>query len=198
MVDLTKDSLEEETLTDILFCPLHKLYRINIDEFSERQQNQLLKFIEEPSKTVHIVLLATSEATLLPTVKNRASVAYFAPYTVDELKQITGIKNDFVYNFCTAPGMLVGISETSIPAMQTFCENIVKFASTASYANLLKNTMAINCKEDYTKFDFSLFMAMFEYIAFNNYIKNNNIIAFNIYNCINKYKKYLHSVSINH
>ena len=46
------ESVSTEDLTDFNYRPVNTLYVIDLTKFSEKQQNQFLKFIEEPSKSV--------------------------------------------------------------------------------------------------------------------------------------------------
>ena len=50
------------------------MYFINLDLFSDKQQNSFLKFIEEPVANVYVVLGCESETTVLPTILSRSAV----------------------------------------------------------------------------------------------------------------------------
>ena len=57
---IISSKVEPEELIAYSQDPVSKLYIIDLAEFTEKQQNQFLKFIEEPSPTVFIILVAES------------------------------------------------------------------------------------------------------------------------------------------
>jgi DNA polymerase-3 subunit delta' len=56
------------------------------DKLNEASSNALLKTLEEPPPTTHIVLLTARPAVLLPTIRSRCQALRFAPLTADEIK----------------------------------------------------------------------------------------------------------------
>ena len=71
------------------------IYYIDLSNFLEKQQNKLLKFIEEPAMNTFICIGTISEACALPTVLNRCLKYIFEPYSVEELRQIKFINKDY-------------------------------------------------------------------------------------------------------
>src|SRR5215203_3459009 len=49
------------------------------DKMNDTASNALLKTLEEPPATSHIVLIASREDTLLPTIRSRCQIIRFAP-----------------------------------------------------------------------------------------------------------------------
>ena len=74
------ENVTAEDLENYLFSTLDTMYLINLNKFSEKQQNQFLKFIEEPTKSVFITLIANSEVGVLNTVLKYFSFCT-APHT---------------------------------------------------------------------------------------------------------------------
>ena len=78
----------------ILYCEitlyeLHQsIYLIDLNDFTEKQQNQFLKLIEEPSVNVYIALIAESEIGILDTILNRCIKYRLEPYTKAQLQEI--------------------------------------------------------------------------------------------------------------
>ena len=79
-------NVSADTLLDYTHKAINTLYLIDLNEFEEKRQNQFLKFIEEPSKTVYVVLISNSDVGILNTIKNRCLRLYFEKYTKEELK----------------------------------------------------------------------------------------------------------------
>ena len=85
LVDID-DKVTADQLIEYSQKPYKTIYRINLNNFNEKMQNQFLKFIEEPADSVYVMLLADSEIGILPTILNRCIKLPFAEYTKEELK----------------------------------------------------------------------------------------------------------------
>ena len=57
------------------------------DQFNDSSANALLKVLEEPPRTSHIILITSRPAVLLPTIRSRCQVVRFSPLTTDEIEQ---------------------------------------------------------------------------------------------------------------
>jgi DNA polymerase-3 subunit delta' len=56
------------------------------DKLNENSANALLKILEEPPPTSHIILLTSRPAWLLPTIRSRCQVIRFSPLTAAEIE----------------------------------------------------------------------------------------------------------------
>lgn len=196
LVELT-NSLSDEELIEYQYGVSPTLYIINISTFSEKQQNQLLKLIEEPSKYMYIILLAESENSIIQTILNRCIKFYFEEYTIDELKQIKLFDNESIYYICKTPGQLLDIDDTNIDKLFNLCTTISKKLQVASFANTLSISTKLNYKEDYDKFNINLFFNALLYISKQEYIKTNSDINFMLYTITKKYKQKLSLPAVN-
>ena len=70
-----------DQLIEYLQSPIQAIYNLNLTETAERQQHKYLKFIEEPSTNMRVILRAESEVGILPTILNRCQCWEFARYT---------------------------------------------------------------------------------------------------------------------
>lgn len=57
------------------------------DQLNEASSNALLKTLEEPPQTTHLILLTARPAALLPTIRSRCQTIRFAPLTVAEIEK---------------------------------------------------------------------------------------------------------------
>jgi len=57
------------------------------DKFNDQSANALLKTLEEPPPTSHIILITSRPAMLLPTVRSRCQAIRFSPLTTAEIEQ---------------------------------------------------------------------------------------------------------------
>ena len=173
-----------EKLIEYYQCPINKMYLIDLKDIVEKDQNKFLKFIEEPSKTMNIILMAESTVGILPTILNRCVKYVFEPYTPEQLKQFDWAVNcseEIAYEICKTPGQLLELSADNLDQALGLCRAIVSSVDKASYANTLSIVTKINLKDDAKKIDFKLFFDLMTYAAFDDYKKNNNELSFKIY-----------------
>lgn len=173
-----------EKLIEYYQCPINKMYLIDLKDIVEKDQNKFLKFIEEPSKTMNIILMAESTVGILPTILNRCVKYVFEPYTPEQLKQFDWAVNcseEIAYEICKTPGQLLELSADNLDQALGLCRAIVSSVDKANYANTLSIVTKINLKDDAKKIDFKLFFDLMAYAAFDDYKKNNNELSFKIY-----------------
>lgn len=173
-----------EKLIEYYQCPINKMYLIDLKDIVEKDQNKFLKFIEEPSKTMNIILMAESTVGILPTILNRCVKYVFEPYTPEQLKQFDWAVNcseEIAYEICKTPGQLLELSADNLDQALGLCRAIVSSVDKANYANTLSIVTKINLKDDTKKIDFKLFFDLMTYVAFDDYKKNNNELSFKIY-----------------
>ena len=82
LVDMT-DNISLDYIEDIYTRSIQCIYLVDLSQISIREQNVLLKFIEEPVKDSHIILLCTSDEMVIPTVLNRCVIYEFERYSKD-------------------------------------------------------------------------------------------------------------------
>lgn len=178
LVKLSKDTSAEELINynqNFETC----LYLLDLVDITEKAQNKFLKFIEEPSSKVKIILEAESEVGVLPTILNRCQKLTLEPYSMDELLSFPWAPrlnetNRLIYEFCTTPGQLLELAETDCFAnLYNLCHHMVKVFPTMhdyEHARALSIcTKIANKKTSVRKFDLRLFLDMLAYVAFEDY-----------------------------
>ena len=173
-----------EKLIEYYQCPINKMYLIDLKDIVEKDQNKFLKFIEEPSMYMNIILMAESTVGILPTILNRCVKYVFEPYTPEQLKQFDWAVNcseEIAYEICKTPGQLLELSADNLDQALGLCKAIISSVDKANYANTLSIITKINLKDDAKKIDFKLFFDLMTYVAFDDYKKNNNELSFKIY-----------------
>ena len=185
------EDVSNTELEDYQYSTIDTLYVINLNNFTEKQQNQFLKFIEEPSKSVYIILTATSEAGVLPTILNRCVKYTFEPYTKEQIEPIIGTSvSDQAFTIFQTPGKLLNMTESSFKNTIDLAEKLVKNIDKASYTHTLVISTKINYKDLYNKIDFNLFFDAVEYLAFEDYKNTGTEQSFIIYKITNQFKQY--------
>lgn len=174
--DIT-ELLSSELIDEIYLKPTPTIYLINSDNITIREQNMILKFIEEPLKNAFIFLLSTSIRKLLPTIINRCQPYYFEAYSEKDLKSfLTDNIDQRVFKLCTTPGMILQAQQQSSSEMYNLAESIFQNIQKASYSNALTLVTKFSYKKDDKegKFDFDFFLKMLIHVAVK-YYENKNI-----------------------
>ena len=186
-----EESVKTEDIQDFTYSTINTIYFINLDNFTEKQQNAILKFIEEPTKTVYVILTTSAEATVLPTILNRCIRYNFDPYTLDELKTITSSTNinPTAVEIFKTPGKLMNLTENSFKAILDLADKLVKNIHLANYANTLSISTKINYKDLYNKVDFYLFFDVVEHLAFEDFKNNNSQQSLTVFKITNQFKQ---------
>lgn len=185
------ENVSASDLEDYLYSTLDTLYVIDLNKFTEKQHNTFLKFIEEPSKSVYVILTATSEAGVLPTILNRCIKHNFEPYTKEQIEQITNTSvNDLAFKIFQTPGKLLNLTDTGFSEIIDLAGKTVMNIGKAEYANALVIATKINYKDLYNKIDFDLFLDAVEYLALEDYKNTTNEQSFAVFKITNLFKQY--------
>lgn len=186
-----EESVSAQDLEDYTHKTIDTLYLINLNKFTEKEQNKVLKFIEEPSKSVYIILIANSEAGILNTILNRSIKYHLEPYTKEQIEQITNTSvNDLAFKIFQTPGKLLNLTEQSFSEVLNLAASIVQNINRASYPNALVISTKINYKDLYNKIDFDLFFDAIEYLALEDYKNNKNEQSLTVFKITNQFKQY--------
>ena len=193
LIEVSSKTTTEELIEYSQF-PVPRLYWLDLVGISEKAQNKFLKFIEEPSPTVRIIIGAEAEVGILPTVLNRCIKYHLDTYSKAALQTFSWApKNvdDLIYQFCDTPGALLNLGNPeTFASLYRACEFIIdKFSSMpeANYAMAMSIGTDISYKDkDVNKFDFNLFLQVLTYIAFERWKAYNSQFAFEAYFIITK------------
>lgn len=168
--DIT-DAISFEVLMEIEANVLSALYLINVDEITEKEQNVLLKFLEEPPENSNIVLLSSSTSSVLPTVLNRCIVFEFERYTEDELVEFcstNGIDTGLI-GLAYTPGMLLRYRGMDIGHIIDVCEKLLLSYNKISLTSLLMLSDKMNWGKDKDKWDSTVFLTILTRVCANLY-----------------------------
>ena len=183
--------------TDIIeyqLSPINRLYVIDLRLFTDKQQNKLLKFIEEPTETCFIVLLANSEFGVLDTILNRCIRLHFAQYTFAEMKQIAVFHSNYneqTYAVCNTPGQLAELDDTTIANTQKLCRSLIASLTDQHYGRTLSVYTKINYAEEYDLINFNVFFNMMISEALELYKTSNSERYLKVYSLTQSYLRNL-------
>lgn len=132
--DIT-EQLSLDTINDIYSSVVPTFYLINTDNISIREQNVILKFLEEPSELIYIILICCNKNSLIPTVANRCISWEFHKYTRDELKEFTN--DECVLDLCTTVGQVLDCQNFNLDDIRGYFKKIFDCINRASTPNIL-------------------------------------------------------------
>ena len=193
LLDITSN-ISDEYIDMIYRNPNPAVYLIDLTKITEKEQNVLLKFVEEPLNNSFIILLTESKNNVLNTILNRCMLFEMDNYTKDELREfITNKENeDLILSLIRTPGKIINNDLSGLNALCELVDKIVEKLSNANYANTLTIADKINYKDEYNKFDINILFDTLAYKLNKAYINTNNKNIFNMYLLtINERKKLL-------
>lgn len=198
LIDITSN-ISFEYINDIYSRPIPAIYFIDTSLITEKQQNVILKFLEEPLKNSYVVLLSENKTNLLDTIINRCFIFELEQYARKELEYfIKDDKNkDLILNVCRTPGQILSLNLSNIQDLYQLCDKIVNKLNQASYANTLTIADKINYKDDYNKFDINIFFETLIFTMFNSYLTYNNKNILPLYYLTVEYRKKLRDKRLN-
>lgn len=158
-LDIT-NSVSHETIENIMMVTTEPtIYTIEMNKITEREQNILLKFYEEPNIFTYIILIAETTNDILETILNRSYTLNMCKYTKDQLKKkINNEQEEIILNTCHTPGQIEIANHTDMLALYTLCTNMLEKIKTANFFNTLTISDKINFKDEYSKYDLKLFI----------------------------------------
>lgn len=183
--DIT-DWLSLDTVNNILIRTQPTFYLINVSDIAEKDQNVILKFIEEPAAHTYIILLAESKNQVLDTVYNRCQVLEFTPYSEEELLNFT--KDPNVVKICKTPGQVKLCGDINFEELVTLCDKVCTKISQSNVSNVLTIADKIAFKNEKNKFDLDVFLSALSY-KLKEYIVAGHNEYFSFYNILRDYNE---------
>lgn len=171
MLDIT-DNLNFDYIMTLYEKPEPYLYIIDGTKLTIKQQNIILKFIEEPLKNAFIVILAETSNQLLNTVYNRCQVLSFVPYTKSVLGQFTD--NQLILDIARTPGQINDLLNSDIEGMIDLSKKIINKIGVANVANTLTISDKLAYKDEKGKFEVNTFSRVLVH-TINECIRNDTM-----------------------
>ena len=178
--DIT-DNLSASKIDEINFSSSPNIYLIDGDNISIKDQNTILKFVEEPLKNAYICILTTNYSALLPTIQNRCTTWRMAKYSKETLESfINKPLSSLEYQILNTPGKLLAGLET-LDEGYNLALKIFERLSNASLPNSLTISDKLAFKSEKNKLDLDMFFKLLTVVARDLYINNRlSIKAYNL------------------
>lgn len=155
--DIT-DDLTLETIEEIMMRVEPHLYIIRANEISVKEQNVILKFLEEPLKNSYILMLCERTEGLLPTIVNRCQMWALQNYSRETLKSFLTVADERILDIVDTPGLIISLQSHDFNGMIELADKIVDKIAVASIPNTLTLSNKLAFKNEKDKFDVNLFM----------------------------------------
>lgn len=137
------------------------IYVIDSKDLTIKNENVILKFLEEPLKNALIIVLSESRYNIIPTILNRCQVWEMATYEQDYLRSfITDLSIDVttLLRVANTPGKVIEYQSYPINDMIELAYKIFNNIARANVSNVLTLSRHLAFKNEKDKFDFNLFL----------------------------------------
>lgn len=178
MVDIT-DKLELSTINELYQKVEPHLYIIDVNKIGVKEENLILKFLEEPLKNSYIVLIAMTENGILPTVVNRCQMWRMSPYSKEVLSTFMENVDPLVISIAETPGQVLKLKGGNFNEMVTLADKIINRIGIASAYNTLTLSDKLAFKGESNKIDVRLFtgMLMSRIVEFSKQCDGENLMS---------------------
>lgn len=187
------DILTLETIDMITTRVSPKIYLIEGSKLTPKNENVILKFLEEPLKNAFIVVTSESKQGIIPTVLNRCQVWELSTYSVELLRTFIDSQdedNDILLKLADTPGKIMEYQHYPIKDMLDLSRKIFNNMARANFANVLTLSRFVAFKNEKDKFDFNLFLDVLLEVSLDNCRLNfpNSIEIYKLTNALNNSK----------
>lgn len=154
------DNLTYEYLEEISFRVTPQLYMIDSSKLSVKNENAILKFLEEPLKNSLIVVLCENKHSLLDTIRNRCYCLTLEKYSKEQLTQFLPPWEDanLILELSHTPGDVKNFQNISVQDLLGLCHKIFDKIATATVPNTLTLANNLAFKNEKDKYEVSIFM----------------------------------------
>lgn len=166
--------INTEFINQIYLTTDPMLYIVDINKISEKEQNILLKLLEEPNGLTYLILYGESTYNILETIVNRSYIMNMDKYDKSQLESLITDDEykDVILRICSTPGQIEIANHTDNKSLLNLCKSMITRMSTAGLANALTITNKINFSDEYSKFDLDLFIRYLSYELLMNDVPN--------------------------
>lgn len=182
---LIDSSITYENIEEFTTRPIPYLYVFNADLLSVKQQNVILKFLEEPLNNCYIIIICRVKQQLLDTILNRCQLWTLAKYTEQTLHTMFPQANELQLTLSSTPGQLITVSNVQnqdLYYMKDLATKILNSISKATVSNVLSvpDRFYYNDAEE-GKYNFDIFLKLLLAESFKNVVESNIATCYTTY-----------------
>lgn len=184
LINIT-DQLSLDFILSLYQKPEPYLYLIEGNQITIKEQNMILKFIEEPLKNAYIIIIAESSNQLLPTVYNRCQVLRFVPYSKEILKSFSD--DELILKIADTPGEVKDLNNNKLSDILELTDKIVNKIGAANLPNVLTISDKLAYKDEKNKFPIQSFSKVLNYSLIEKIRKDSNPVYIQMYKLVNEW-----------
>jgi len=154
--------LDQNTLDEIIGQVTPKLYLIEADKLTIKDQSSILKFVEEPLKSAHIVITAEYPDSVLPTIYNRCYPIVLKKYSKDLLLTFVSdnIDKNLVLKVAATPGQILSYQQFDLDNIDKLAVKFIDKINIASYTNTLSISNKLAYKDEKDRYNPDVFIRL--------------------------------------
>ena len=145
--DITS-KLNSDNIIDLNLKLTKKIYCIEAKNISIKEQNAILKTLEEPIQNNYIIILIDNINLLLETIRNRCFILQFKPYPLTYLESLSECKDPRLFKLINTPGDLNKYKYLNTFELDKIIELSTKILTSIGRASI-PNTLTILNKLDF-------------------------------------------------
>lgn len=179
VVDLT-DNISLETINEISLRSNPYIYLIDGTKLTDKKENVILKFLEEPLKNSFIVIICEATQQLLSTIVNRCRRWDLNKYSKKDLSVFLNDPNDIkstilLDDVATTPGQIIEFQKQDLVSIIQLCNTIIDKIAGANCQNTLTITNKIAFNHEEEKYDLDCFVRCMLYSIRKRIVENNSL-----------------------
>ena len=195
--DIT-ETLDQEQIDEIYNRVEPYLYIIRANELSVKDENAILKFVEEPLKNSFIVLIAETENGLLQTIINRCQIWHLQNYKREYLTTFLNGSDDYILEIAETPGQIMSLKNIPLDGMIELADKILNKIAIASITNTLTLSSKIGFKNEKNAFDSILFVDILISRIRHQWQRSSDVRLVDAYKLTAELKKYVHMKNLDY
>ena len=170
--DIT-EGLTLDVINEIYLSSTPAFYLIDMNKITVKEQNVILKFLEEPSPNAYILLLVNNANMVLDTIVNRCIRLDFEKYTPEQLQTFVMNGQTDCLPFCATPGDVLSYQTQDLELVTQFAEKVIlKLGSTTIPNALFGIPKRLAFEHEQTKINVELFIKSLKMTLYKMIVDN--------------------------
>lgn len=158
--NIESSKLDASTIDDIYLQVNPHFYIVDINNVTPKEQESLLKLVEEPPKNIFIIFIVDNIVNVLNTITNRCIVWTLNKYTKMQLKLFISNSNydPYMLEIASTPGDILEMQNYNFKDIKELVDKILTKISKATLPNALSISSKLAFNDEKDKFNVRLFM----------------------------------------
>lgn len=166
LIDNISDRLTLETIEDAATRVSLCLYIIESNKITVKEENTILKFLEEPPRSCFIIILCENPTYILNTVKNRCFQLRLENYNSEQIQKFIpqDKHNSTLARIAKTPGQAKQLLLHPVDDMVELAVKMYNSIANANFANALTISDKLAFKAEKDKFDYKIFLQILLFV----------------------------------